>query len=242
MSRLAPSWLPRQQRRRVDHELRKLFRRDVCSLCGGSFKHNSHTATGFDAQGNVALAGECCVGRLAKIFAMGLYSDRQYDFLSPRDSKPDELPPERIAEAVAAYTKSIADTDRLLTDAEQRGGGGRARNVSLLDHPWKSDDRSWFEQNQERAHRARMPFPGEVDEEAANTPAGQALIMLVRQVEPGFRVRAAVFLDANFLPLPDDEAVVHALFEVGMGREAVPRDRQALRTLSKKYQASGAAS
>jgi len=36
--------------------------------------------------------------------------------------------------------------------------------------------------------------------------------------------------------------VVHALFEVGMGREAVPRDRQALRTLSKKYQASGAAS
>jgi hypothetical protein len=80
-----------------------------------------------------------------------------------------------------------------------------------------------------------MPFPGEVDEEAANTPAGQALIMLVRQVEPGSRVRAAVFLDANFLPLPDDEAVVHALFEAAMGREAVPPDGKTLCTLIKKY-------
>jgi hypothetical protein len=99
----------------------------------------------------------------------------------------------------------------------------------------ESDDREWFERNRERAHRVRMPFPGEVDEEAANTPAGQALIMLVRQVEPGSRVRAAVFLDANFLPLPDDEAVVHALFEAAMGREAVPRDRQALCVLIEKH-------
>jgi hypothetical protein len=84
-------------------------------------------------------------------------------------------------------------------------------------------------------HRARLPFPGEVDEQAAETPAGDALIMLVRQVEPGRRLRAVVFLDANLLPLPDDEAAVRALFEVAMGREALPRDRQALSTLIKKY-------
>jgi hypothetical protein len=59
--------------------------------------------------------------------------------------------------------------------------------------------------------------------------------MLVRQVQPGARLRAAVPLDANLLPLPDDEAAVHALFEVAMGREALPPDRQALSTLIKKY-------
>jgi hypothetical protein len=41
---LAPSWLPRQQRRHVDRQLRRLLRRDVCSICGNTFKHNSRTA------------------------------------------------------------------------------------------------------------------------------------------------------------------------------------------------------
>jgi hypothetical protein len=36
---LAPTWLPRQQRRYVDRALRKLIRRNVCSLCGGAFRH-----------------------------------------------------------------------------------------------------------------------------------------------------------------------------------------------------------
>ena len=61
------------------------------------------------------------------------------------------------------------------------------------------------------------------------------MLMLVQQVEPGRRLRAAVFLDANLLPLPDDESAVHALFEVAMGCEALPGDRQALSTLIKKY-------
>ena len=55
----------------------------------------------------------------------------------------------------------------------------------------------------------------------------------------GSRWRAVVFLDANFLPLPDDEAVAHALFEVAVGREVVPPDRQALCTLIKKYTVHG---
>jgi hypothetical protein len=67
---LAPSWLPQQQRRRIDHQLRKLPHRDGCSFCGGPFKHNSGTAAGFDAQGNVALAGECCFDRLAEGVAL----------------------------------------------------------------------------------------------------------------------------------------------------------------------------
>ena len=98
--------------------------------------------------------------------------------------------------------------------------------VNLPDGPWKDDDRIWFEQNRERSHRVRMPFPGEYDAEAAKAPTGHVLIVLVRQVEPGMRIRPAVSLNADLLPLPDDEAVAHALFEVAMRREAVPPDRR----------------
>jgi len=63
---LAPSWLPRQQRRRIDRQLYRLLHRDVCSVCGSPFKHNSRTTSGLDAQGNAALTGECCFDRLAE--------------------------------------------------------------------------------------------------------------------------------------------------------------------------------
>ena len=210
---LAPSRLSRQQRRRLERALPKLFERNVCSFCGSSFPHNSATAGGFDAAGNVVLAGECCVSRVSKIFTVGL-----------------ALTGEQIA---ATHQKAVAD--KILDDAEQHGGLGRPFGVNTTDSPWKDADREWFEQNPTRAHRVRSPFPGEADKEAANTPVGHALVMLVRQVQPGARLRAAVPLDANLLPLPDDEAAVHALFEVAMGREALPPDRQALSTLIKKY-------
>ena len=34
---------------------------------------------------------------------------------------------------------------------------------------------------------------------------------------------------------PDDEAFAHALFEVAVGREAIPPDSEALRALIEKY-------
>jgi len=86
-----------------------------------------------------------------------------------------------------------------------------------------------------------MPF-GELDEEAAKTPAWYALIVLVRQVEPGSRLRAACDFSTDLLPLPDDEAVIHALFDAVMQHETVPLDSAALRTLIEKYRASGVAS
>jgi len=207
------SRLSRQRRRRLERALPKLFERNVCSFCGNSFPHNSATAGGFDAVGNVVLSGECCVSRVAKIFTVGL-----------------ALTGEQIA---ATHQKAVAD--KILDDAEQHGGLGRPFGVNTTDSPWKDADREWFEQNPTRAHRVRSPFHGEADKEAANTPVGHALVMLVRQLQPGRRLRAAVFLDANLLPLPNDEAVVHALFEAAIGREALPPDRQALSTLIKKY-------
>jgi hypothetical protein len=238
MSRaLAPSRLPRQQRRRIDRALRRLSRPGVCSFCGRSFRHNSRTAGGLDAHGNVALAGECCFfGRVAEVFAMGLYSDRRYDFLFPRGTKPDIEPTsEQIADAITACQEVITATDKRLDSIERYGGGVRGTHVNVLDHPWTDDDRNWFAQNQERSHRARMPFPGEADKEAAGTPAGHALIVLLRQVEPGSRIRAGFYLNADLMPLPDDEATAHGLFEMAVGREAVPSDRQALCALIEKY-------
>lgn len=238
---LAPSWLPRQQRRNVDRALRKLFHRNACSFCGEGFEHNHPSAAGFDAQGNVVLAGECCFDRLAKIFGMGLYSDRPYDFMSPRKPEPGiQPPPEQIIDAIVTWQKAIADSDKRLDGVERRGGGMRASEVVLLEHPWKTDDKHWFEQNPSRSHRARMPFPGEVDKMVAATPSGRVLVMLVRQVKPGARLRGACDLSADLSPLPDDETVIHALFDLATQHEAGSRDGAALCALVKRYAAEGA--
>ena len=71
---LAPSWLPRQQRRRINRQLHRLLQRDVCSVCGDPLKHNSQTTSGLDAQGNVVVAGKCCASQVAIVFGLGLYS------------------------------------------------------------------------------------------------------------------------------------------------------------------------
>src|SRR5262249_61339750 len=103
---LAPSWLPRQQRRRIDRAVRKLIRHDVCSVCGSRFEHNTRTAPGLDAEGNPAVARECCIGRLTEIFAIAFYSKRHYDFLPPHDRKPHiTLTNEQIADSLAAFQK-----------------------------------------------------------------------------------------------------------------------------------------
>jgi hypothetical protein len=214
-----PSGLSRQQRRRLERELHKLSERHRCSFCGNSFPHASATAGGFDAHDNVVLAGDCCVSKVAKIFAMGL-----------------ALTIDPIA---AAQQK--ATVDKILDDAQRHGGLGRPLEVVLTDPPWKDADRKWFEQNPTRAHRVRPPFVGEADGAAANTPAGTALLMIVRQVKPGLRFRAGVSIDSELLPIPDDESLLHGLLEAAAGREDMPSDRSALYALSKKYAMRGTA-
>lgn len=239
MNRFAPGWLPRQQRRRIDRELDKLIQRDVCSLCDAPFKHNSRTAPGLDAQGNAAVVGECCFNRLSQFFAIGFYSNRRYDFLHAHDPKPDiKLTAEQIVDAVAAWQKNIADADQLLAGIERRGDGIQASEVNLQDYAWKRDDARWFEQNPGRTHRARVPFPGEIEVEV-EPPTGSVPIVLVRQVEPGSRLRIVCDLSTVLLPLPDDEAAVHALFDTTMRREAVTV--QTVRALIEKYRTNGTA-
>jgi hypothetical protein len=119
--------------------------------------------------------------------------------------------------------------------------GGRIvrRRAAGQTAKWIPPRCDWFACSPKRAHQARILFPGEADEDAARTPAGCQLIVLVRQVEPGSWLRAAVCINAKLLPLPDDEAVVHALVEVAAPREAAPPDRQALWALVDKHTARG---
>jgi len=206
---LAPPWLPRQQRRHVDRAMRKLIRRNACSVCGAPFGPSTGTAAGFDVRGSVALVGECCAGKLTEIFGQG------FNFPLPTST-----------------TSEFADIWR-------RSGVDCALQVNLSDSPWKDDDRIWFEQNPTRAHRMRMPFPGEYDAEAHDAPPGQVLIVLARQVEPGSRIRPRLYLSADLLPVPDDEAVARALFEVVTGAEVMPPDVEALDALIRKYSVHG---
>ena len=238
---LAPAWMPRPLRRRVDRQLRKLVERDACSLCGAEFPHNTRMFGGLDRRDTVALTGECCADRLDTIFFMGLASSRSYDFLRPRETGKPIAPAtsEQLATAIAAYQQVIAATDQQLDGVARRSGVRFPPEAHLLDSVWKDDDRTWFAQNPTRSHRVRMPFPGEADAHAAQAPAAHALVVLVRQVEPGARLRRGFYVPTGLLPVPDDEAVAHVLFEIATGHEPVPSTGAALAALIDKYTAVG---
>ena len=259
---LAPPWLPRQQRRQLDRILNKLVDREACSICGSDWKHNSRTAYGLDRNDKIVVAGECCIDQVVVAFGHGFFSERKYDFLNPPSGasygasrgtpqdaseagsgaspapsparKPETW--EEIDEAIALRQRAIAAADEQFEGIEKHGDvelTGKA--LSMLDYPWKTDDRVWFGKNPRRSHRVRMPFPGEFDELGAKAPAGHALVILVRQVKPGTRARHSFYLNADLLPVPDDEAIAHTLFEVATEREPLPRNGWALNALIAKY-------
>ena len=122
---------------------------------------------------------------------------------------------------------------------ERRAGVRGLGQVSVLDSPWKDDDRLWFERNPERSHRARLSLPGEADAQVAKTPTGTVLVMLLRQVEPGRRVRAGFYINAELWPAPEIEAVAHLLFDIATGQQAQPRDAAERSALVEQYHVAG---
>jgi hypothetical protein len=65
------------------------------------------------------------------------------------------------------------------------------------------------------------------------------LLMLVRQAAPGKRVRAGFYLNADLWPVPDDDAIAHALFDVATRQQAVPQGSAERAALIAKYCPSG---
>jgi hypothetical protein len=235
--------MSRQERRQFERQLRKLIRTkgDNCSLCGAEFQHNCRTFGGYDQHGNIALVGECCIERLLEVHTAGIFSCRNYDFLpAGKNTKGRDLNAEQVVNALGALERAIAFSDEeMKDDLWQRGGVSQPPHplISVLDHPWKKDDREWFEQHPERSHRARFPFDGEVLSERSDpAPEGHRLLVLLRQVEPGKRIKSGFLISDELPPVPDVEAVAHALFDIATKRVPVPRDGKAMCALIEKYQ------
>jgi hypothetical protein len=156
--------LSRAERRRADREIAKLIKRDGdrCSICHAALIHNCKTYAGVTASGKAAITSECCASKLAFVLGAGFYADRArgaYDFLTPRESPGEVESAEKVAAAIRAYRAAIAFADKAGADIAKRGGIPQHPPVSLLDNPWKADDRAWFEKNPGRSHRLRPMFP-----------------------------------------------------------------------------------
>jgi len=236
--------MSRQQRRHFERQLKNLIKcnGDNCSLCGAEFQHNGRTFGGYGQDGKVELVSECCVERLLEVHTAGLYSCRNYDFLpAGQNSMTRGLDLEQVVKALGALERAIAFADEeVKDDMWRRGGVSQPPHplISVLDHPWKKDDREWFEQHPERSHRARFPFDGEVGPEELVAPGGHRLLVLLRQVEPGKRIKSGFFISDELLQVPDVEAVAHALFDIATRRVPVPRNGKEMCALIEKYQAS----
>jgi hypothetical protein len=235
----------RRQRRHFERQLPELFQRDDCSICGNDFRHNSSTTGGLDSQGNVVLACEDCANRVATIFTKGFYSKRQYDFLQQGTGSSGpraDLTAEQIDTAIGLYKNIISAADKVADDILRPGGHTTfTPQFNLHDPAWKADDAEWFKNNPSRAHRARRPLPGEINDTIAKPPPGSKQMMLIRQVSPGYRMKILAQLSVGLLPLVDSEAGAHALFEVMAGREEMPDDPAALDALIQKYSTPGSA-
>jgi hypothetical protein len=223
--------LPQRERERIVRELLRLERSNNCSVCGSPLKHNSRTVGGLDQQGRIELAGQCCFDRVIQAVNYGNYFTRQYDFRPAVD--PNNLTLEQAAAASKAFQEKVERIDKELEDIERHSGTRLAAvtKVYLNDYLWTVDDELWFERNRERSHRVRLPFPSEFDAYAASS-AEHELVVLVRQIT---RLTVALSIPIEWLPVPNDEAVGHCLFEIAVGNEEMPPDGKALSALIDKY-------
>jgi hypothetical protein len=186
---------------------------EACSICGTDFPHNSTTYGGIDRTGAIAYVGDCCARQLQVIYMSGVIAKRAYDL--PMTSSNEPLSTDEIAKAITALRAYIAEMDRMTEDIAKRAGiSFPARAVRFSDAPWTKDDAAWFEANPGRSHRLRSPFPGEYEGMGLNEPpSGYEVGVLVRQVAPGQRACMPICLNIK-CPIPDVEAVIHALFDL----------------------------
>jgi hypothetical protein len=90
----------------------------------------------------------------------------------------------------------------------------------MEEDPWKINDANWFKANPSRSHRLRSVFPGEIKTLSSfDVPPGHELQVLVRQLEPGHRVRIGFCRNLE-LPIPDVESLIHAMFDIVVENDA----------------------
>lgn len=216
--------MSREAQKRLERGLQKLITEDGdhCTVCRRALAHGDRTHYGRIAGQRPAITGDCCADRINLSIGMGVYTDRQYDVLPPPGSGLAEARPETeeaLASLVDGIRTFITETDAKAAEIGARAGlGSKSAATFLKPAAWKADDAAWFAARPDRSHRLR-PL---IDDELAALPdryggspipAGHELQVLVRQVEAGVRVRTLFGRNLS-VAIPDEEAVIHALFDL----------------------------
>ncbi|WHU03665.1 hypothetical protein [Sphingomonas sp. NIBR02145] len=232
-------------RRRVEREIRQIMQKDGerCSMCKAPLEHNSRTFGGTTKTGASVLTGECCKAKIATVILSGLYMDARMDDLVrhfPTGDGRSGSAPTDVEKAVAAIHNIFADRQAEGAEVARRAGfpAGKAKLFTQTT-AWKSDDAAWFENHPTRSHRLR-PLIGDEAEVSGFThstlmPLRHEMQILVRQVEPGKRMRLSFGRNLD-VPIPDDEEVLHALFDlVSEGGEGSVISAEAMRAALARF-------
>jgi hypothetical protein len=126
-----------------------------------------------------------------------------------------------------------------MAEAAKRAGlAGGPIDFIPPNSPWVRDDRAWFATHPGRSHRVRPAFPGET----GNPPSDdRAAWVAVRQIAPG-QTAAIGFTGPKDVPIPDDEAVAHATFDImARSRRGEPTAGEDFVALVERYSAAGRA-
>ena len=202
-------------------------------------KHNVKTFAGLDDDARPAFACERCAPKLAVVTHRGLVTNRKYDFLQPGKRSASSYSNAELEAAIGAMQRAIDNSDERVVRMERHGGfNQQIQSVNILDTAWKSDDRKWFEAHPDRSHRVRMPYPNETPKTII-APAGYELILMLRQVEPGSRVKCGGFLKREILPVPDIEAIAHAFFDLFISSDDQPISKAQVEALVARYLSTG---
>jgi hypothetical protein len=201
--------MSRQQRRRAETQIRKLIETDGdnCSICRAPFQNNHRTYGGITANGKTAVVGDCCYNHLDHLYTSGIYLTRDYGLPLANSADDARLSPDAVETNVARLQQAVAQADAISKKA------GISANVpDWRPAPWKANDAKWFKDNPSRSHRIRAGFPNEPPSQDA--PPDHVPLMLIRQVEPGTRVKIPIILHQKDMPVPDNDALLRAIFDV----------------------------
>lgn len=204
----------------------------VCGICRVDLQHNCRTYGGIAVNNRVVLTSDCCVGKLECVMCSGVYVNRNID---------------AFMAATSSLQSGVSAIDKMSDELMERGGVPFApSSVELRDTPWKTADALWFRKHPSRSHRLRPIYSGEIASlpralQFANVPENHRLEILVRQVAAGQRLRTAFFRNAQAI-IPDEEAVIHALFDMVSNHECNGEavDSVRLGELIERYGKSGA--
>lgn len=239
----------RPQYRKLHHAVKGLIETDgdICTLCRAPFAHGAKTFLGETKARQPAVVCAGCASRPRRMIGCGLYIGAQHannypDLFCRGGTAPDVVSPQAAMAAVDLFQQYIADTDALANDIARRGGlppGLTPQIFCTETTAWKTDDARWFAAHPTRSHRVRAVSDEEIValDQSSELKPGYRRACIVRQIEPGMRLRYIFNLTSAF-EIPDIEEVLHALLDKVMRNGDLDLDLGAVAELARQYAAS----